>query len=74
MIKAWNGGSIESAMQYARERRDLMISQGASLCDECGGEGGLIASGVCQQCHGAGCIVPAEGVSLTNGARETGAE
>lgn len=69
MTKAWNGGSIESAMQYARERRDAMISQGATLCDECGGEGGLAASGVCQQCHGAGCIVPAHGLSLSNGAR-----
>lgn len=62
--KAWNGGSIEAALQYAKERRDVMISQGASLCDECAGEGGLQASGICQQCHGSGCIIPADGLRL----------
>jgi hypothetical protein len=62
--KAWNGGSIEAAMQYGRERRDEMISQGATLCDECNGEGGTILAGVCQQCHGAGCIIPAEGLKI----------
>ena len=62
MTKAWNGGSIEAAMEYAKQRRNEMIKQGASLCDECGGEGGLPASGVCQQCQGAGCIIPADGL------------
>jgi DnaJ-class molecular chaperone len=62
--KAWNGGSIEAAMEAARNRRDAMITQGATLCDECGGEGGLRESGVCQQCRGAGCILPADGLKL----------
>jgi hypothetical protein len=62
--KAWNGGSVEAAMQSAREWRDKAIAQGASLCDECGGEGGSQASGVCIQCHGAGCILPPEGLAL----------
>ena len=62
--KAWNGGSIEAAMQYARERRNKIIEQGASLCDECKGEGGLPISGLCRQCHGAGYIVPPEGLKL----------
>lgn len=61
--KAWNGGSIEKAMEYARERRNKLIAQGASLCDECNGNGGTIY-GVCIQCHGAGCILPAEGLTL----------
>jgi len=62
--KAWNGGSIEAAMEFARQRRDEMIRQGAWLCDECNGEGGTILAGVCQQCHGAGCIIPADGLKL----------
>ena len=62
--KAWNGGSIEAAMESARRLRDEMIKQGAWLCDECGGEGGLPVSGVCQQCRGAGCIIPSEGLKL----------
>ncbi len=61
--KAWNGGSIEAAMEYARKQRDKMIEQGATLCDECGGEGGTIF-GVCQQCRGAGCIIPADGLRI----------
>ena len=63
MSKAWNGGSVEAAMEYAQQMRDKMIAQGASLCDECGGEGGTI-HGVCIQCHGAGCILPAGGLTL----------
>jgi len=62
--RAWNGGSIERAMEFARQRRDEMISQGAWLCDECNGEGGTVLAGVCQQCHGAGCIIPADGLRL----------
>lgn len=62
--KAWNGASIEAAIQYAKERRDECIRQGATLCDECAGEGGTILAGVCQQCHGAGCIIPAEGLRM----------
>jgi len=62
--KAWNGGSIEAAMEAARVRRDKMIAQGASLCDECNGEGGSVASGVCIECHGAGVILPPGGLKL----------
>jgi hypothetical protein len=61
--KVWNGGSIERAMELARERRDKLIAQGAWLCDECNGNGGTI-HGVCIGCHGAGVILPAEGLTL----------
>jgi hypothetical protein len=60
--KAWNGGSIERAMELARERRKKQIAQGATLCDECNGEGGTIASGVCITCRGAGVILPPDGL------------
>ena len=60
--KAWNGGSIESAMEYARQNREKAIQQGASRCDECGGEGGSQVSGVCIQCHGAGFLLPPGGL------------
>jgi len=62
--KAWNGGSIETALEYARKMRDEMIAQGASLCDECGGDGGSPVSGVCIQCRGSGVILPPEGLRL----------
>lgn len=62
--KAWNGGSIEAAMQHARGLRDKAIEQGATLCDECGGAGGSPISGVCYQCRGAGCIPPPGGLSI----------
>jgi DnaJ-class molecular chaperone len=63
MRKSWNGGSIESAMELARERQKKLIAQGASLCDECNGNGGTIYA-VCIQCHGAGVILPSEGLTL----------
>lgn len=64
MAKAWNGGNIERAMELARERQKTLIAQGASLCDECGGEGGSQVSGVCIQCRGAGVLLPPEGLKL----------
>ena len=67
MAKAWNGGSVEAAMALSRKWRDEAIAQGASLCDECGGEGGSHVSGVCIQCRGAGCILPPGGLSLDQG-------
>lgn len=62
--KAWNGGSVERALELARERTNKLIAQGASLCDECNGEGGSYISGVCIQCRGAGCLPPAGGLTL----------
>lgn len=67
--KAWNGGSVEAALEYARERQKELIAQGASLCDECNGEGGSQASGVCIQCRGAGVILPPDGLKLPSPAR-----
>lgn len=64
MPKAWNGGSVEKAMELARERNKMLIAQGATLCDECGGEGGSQASGVCIQCRGAGVLLPPGGLKL----------
>jgi hypothetical protein len=61
--KAWNGGSIERAMELARERQRKLIAQGATLCGECQGEGGSVANGVCIECRGAGVIVPPEGLT-----------
>jgi hypothetical protein len=63
MRRAWNGGSIERAMELARERNNKLIAQGASLCDECNGNGGTI-HGVCIGCRGAGVILPPEGLTL----------
>jgi len=62
--KAWNGGSIGNALAYAREQNKALISQGASLCDECGGEGGSQVSGVCIQCRGEGVLLPPGGLTL----------
>lgn len=62
--KSWNGGSVESAMEYARERRNEMVAQGATLCGECKGEGGTILGGVCIGCHGSGVILPPDGLTL----------
>jgi DnaJ-class molecular chaperone len=64
--KAWNGGSIERAMELARERQRKLIAQGATLCGECQGEGGSVANGVCIECRGAGVIVPPEGLTPVN--------
>ena len=61
--KAWNGGSVERALELARERVNKLVAQGASLCDECNGDGGTM-TGVCIQCHGAGVILPPEGLTL----------
>jgi hypothetical protein len=63
-MKAWNGGSIERAMELARERQNNLIAQGASVCSECNGEGGTALGGICIGCHGAGVILPAEGLTL----------
>lgn len=62
--KAWNGGCVERALELARERQNVVISQGASLCDECNGAGGTYTGGVCIQCHGAGVILPPDGLTL----------
>src|SRR5690348_5290286 len=59
--KAWNGGSIEAAMEAARERQKVIVGQGASICDECGGDGGTI-HGICAVCHGQGVILPFGGL------------
>ena len=60
--KAWNGGSVEAAMNYARQQQQAVIGQGASPCDECGGAGVSSASGICVACHGAGTILPFGGL------------
>jgi len=62
--KAWNGGSFESAMELARERRKQMIAQGASVCERCAGEGDDKAGGLCLECLGAGCRIPSKGLAL----------
>lgn len=59
--KAWNGGSVQQAMKFAREANLRLVAQGASLCDECNGEGGTI-HGVCIQCHGEGVLLPPGGL------------
>ena len=58
--KAWNGGSVEAAMAYAEDMKKQQIAQGASVCDECGGQGGTVS--VCIQCQGAGTILPFGGL------------
>lgn len=60
--KAWNGGSIEAALKAAREFTERAIKAGCIRCDNCGGQGGSEANGVCVQCGGAGFLVPAEGM------------
>ena len=62
--KAWNGGSIEAAMRAARERVDVLVRQGATICDKCGGDGGSEFDGLCQECFGAGCVLPEGGLKL----------
>lgn len=59
--KTWNGGSVEEAMRLARKRVDILITQGAALCDECNGDGGTM-HGVCIQCRGAGVLLPPDGL------------
>ena len=59
--KAWNGGCVEAALAYAGDLQTQQIAQGASLCDECGGQGGSIL-GVCIACHGSGIILPFGGL------------
>lgn len=63
--KAWNGGSIDRAMELAQERRETMIAQGASLCQTCGGAGGT-STALCAQCHGAGVIIPDGGLKIAS--------
>lgn len=60
---AWNGGSRERAMELARDRVDVMVSQGATLCTECDGHGGT-SDALCDVCRGAGCFLPPEGLKL----------
>ena len=62
--KSWNGGSVEAAIEAAKKRRDVAISQGATLCDECNGEGCLSPAALCPKCRGGMCIVPAGGLRL----------
>lgn len=61
-MKAWNGGNVEVAMENANRYRDEAIAQGATLCCECGGEGGTVTSGLCIACQGAGTILPFGGL------------
>lgn len=61
--KAWNGGSRERALELARERVNVMISQGATLCTECEGYGGS-NDALCSSCRGAGCHLPPEGLRM----------
>ena len=61
-MKAWNGGSVEAAVEGAKRYRDEAIAQGATLCCECAGEGGTITSGLCIACRGAGSILPFGGL------------
>ena len=47
--KAWNGGSVETAMKLADERTLEIIKQGATIC---------------ASCRGAGIVLPPEGLKL----------
>lgn len=61
--KAWNGGSVERALELAREINEKLIAQGGWVrCDECAGEGGTI-HGVCIQCRGAGILPTTEDIT-----------
>lgn len=62
--KAWNGGSPERAMEAARERRKVMVAQGASYCPTCSGEGATGPAELCPICRGAGVILPPGGLQL----------
>lgn len=64
-MKAWNGGSIERAMELAGERRKKLVAQGALICCACDGEGGdTVAKTICEGCFGAGVILPPGGLTL----------
>jgi hypothetical protein len=61
-VKAWNGGSYESAMACAADIQQQQIAQGATRCGECNGVGGTVTSGICIQCHGDGVVLPFGGL------------
>jgi hypothetical protein len=39
--KAWNGGTVASAMAEAQRRADAAIASGCPRCIGCGGDGGM---------------------------------
>lgn len=61
--KAWNGGSVESAIALSKQSQEELLAQGATLCGACNGEGAM-GLDVCVECCGAGVILPADGLTL----------
>lgn len=55
--KPW-GGSVENALQAARERTEAAIAAGARRCPTCMGEGLISPRVVCPQCGAAGFLRP----------------
>jgi len=60
-----HGSAAYAADQWEkRQQRDRWSSPEVGDLLACNGEGGTVLAGVCQQCHGAGCIIPADGLRL----------
>jgi len=63
--KAWNGCSVERALELAKDRNEKLIARGATLCRGCSGSGGsYLGGGICEDCSGAGVILPKGGLRL----------
>ena len=71
VVKTWNGGSREAALEAAADRTEKAIASGCPRCGRCDGIGALEDEqqllAICPDCGGAGFLVPAGGMPMPTG-------